>query len=275
MIRKCVAALLLSLMFTLPLQAAEEPIPLKSDQDKMSYVLGLQIGNSLMRQGIDPNFDILFQAIKEAQAGKPPRLSPEERQAVAQKLQAELTRKQAAKSLGENAWKVQLNKPEMMTFDSTKEYYWILETNKGLIKIKLMPEVAPMHVTSTIFLTRKGFYDNLTFHRVIPGFMAQGGCPFGTGVGGPGYEYDGEFSPEVTHNQPFMVSMANAGPGTDGSQFFITFVPTPSLDGKHTIFGSVVEGTEVVKLLEASGSSNGKPKEPLVIQKAMIEEMAK
>ena len=135
-----------------------------------------------------------------------------------------------------------------------------------------MPDIAPMHVTSTIFLTRKGFYDGLSFHRVIPGFMAQGGCPLGTGTGGPGYQYEGEFTVGVKHDKPYMLSMANAGPGTDGSQFFITFEATPNLNGKHTIFGRVVEGKNVVRKLEAAGSSSGKPKEPLIIKKATIEE---
>jgi cyclophilin family peptidyl-prolyl cis-trans isomerase len=275
MIRKCFTTVLLSLVFILPLQASEKPIPLTTDQDKLSYVFGRQIGSSLIRQGIDPNFEVLLQAIKEAYNNETSRLSDQEQQSVVQQFNANARQKQAIAALGENAWKVQLKKPEMMTFDSTMDYYWILDTNKGKIKIKLMPDVAPMHVTSTIYLTRKGFYDGLTFHRVIPGFMAQGGCPLGTGTGGPGYEYDGEFKPDISHDQPFLVSMANAGPGTDGSQFFITFVPYPSLDGKHTIFGSVVEGKEVVRMLETAGSSNGKPKEPLVIQKATIEEMAK
>ena len=274
MARKLIAALLLSFLFILPLQAAETPMALTTDQDKASYVFGRQIGTSLMRQGIDPNFDVLIQAIKETYENKPARFSDQEQQQILFQLQAEQKRKQAIASLGESAWKVQLKKPKKMTFDSAKDYYWVLSTNKGTIKIRLMPEIAPMHVTSTIFLTRKGFYDGLTFHRVIPGFMAQGGCPFGTGIGDPGYQYDGEFSTEVTHDSPFLVSMANAGPGTDGSQFFITFKPTPNLDGKHTIFGSVVDGKEVVEKLEAAGSPSGKPKESLIIQKATIEEEA-
>ncbi len=272
MIRKCFAAILLSFMCGLPLQAADKPMALTTDQDKASYVFGRQMGASLLNQGLDPNFDVLIQAIKEVYEKKPARFSAQEQQRILFQLQAEQKRKQAMTSLGENAWKVQLEKPEMMTFDNTKAYYWVLNTNKGTIKIRLMPEVAPMHVTSTIFLTRKGFYDGLTFHRVIPGFMAQGGCPFGTGIGDPGYEYDGEFNPEVTHDKPFLVSMANAGPGTDGSQFFITFVPYPSLDGKHTIFGSVEGGKDVVAQIEAAGSPSGRPKVQLIIQKAVIEE---
>jgi cyclophilin family peptidyl-prolyl cis-trans isomerase len=129
-----------------------------------------------------------------------------------------------------------------------------------------------MHVSSTIYLSRLGFYDGITFHRVIPGFMAQGGDPLGNGRGGPGYKYAGEFDKRVKHDRPGLLSMANAGPGTDGSQFFLTFVPTPHLNGKHTIFGEVVEGMETVKEIERRrlpGSSTGQ--EPLVINHARIE----
>lgn len=168
-------------------------------------------------------------------------------------------------------WRTQLPKPEAVTFTAGKNYFWKIETNKGPISIKLMPDVAPMHVTSTIYLTRLGFYDGLKFHRVITGFMAQGGCPLGTGTGSPGYKYAGEFSPKVKHDRPGLLSMANAGPGTDGSQFFITFVPTPHLDGKHTIFGEVVEGMETVKKLETAGSRGGATSEPLSIVTATIE----
>jgi len=143
-------------------------------------------------------------------------------------------------------------------------------TNKGKMKIKLMPDVAPMHVSSTIYLTRLGFYDDTIFHRVIPGFMAQGGDPTGTGRGGPGYKYDGEFDASVKHNKPGILSMANAGPGTDGSQFFLTFVKTPHLNGKHTIFGQVVEGMGTLKELEKFGSRSGKPKEELLLESATI-----
>src|SRR5262245_8631991 len=114
-----------------------------------------------------------------------------------------------------SSWKTKLTKPEKVEFDPAKTYIALMETNKGPIKIQLMPDVAPMHVTSFIYLSRLGFYDGLVFHRVIPGFMAQGGDPLGNGTGGPGYKYDGEFSPKAKHNTGGLLSMANAGPGTD------------------------------------------------------------
>lgn len=166
-------------------------------------------------------------------------------------------------------WRTALPKPPQLAFDD-KSYFWKLETNKGEIKIKLLTKVAPMHVSSTLYLTQLGYYDGLKFHRVIQGFMAQGGCPLGTGTGSPGYEYGGEFDRTVKHDKPGILSMANRGPGTDGSQFFLTFVPTPHLDGKHTIFGEVVSGMNAVQALEAAGSAAGPTKEPLFIQKATI-----
>ena len=167
-------------------------------------------------------------------------------------------------------WKQHLPKPEKVSFDAKKTYYWDLDTNKGPIEVKLKPDVAPMHVTSTIYLTRLGFYDGVIFHRVIPGFMAQGGDPTGTGMGGPGYSYAGEFSPNAKHDKPGILSMANAGPNTDGSQFFLTFVPTDYLNGKHTVFGEVTKGQDTMKALEAAGSQSGKTKEKLEIRKATI-----
>ena len=134
-----------------------------------------------------------------------------------------------------------------------------------------MPEVAPMHVSSTIYLTEVGFYDELIFHRVIPGFMAQGGCPNGDGRGNPGYRFDGEYDKSVVHNRPGLLSMANAGPGTDGSQFFLTFEPTPWLDRKHTIFGEVVSGMDVLKEIEKRGSKRGKTSEKITLEKATVE----
>lgn len=170
----------------------------------------------------------------------------------------------------EARWKTNLPKPPKVEFDAKKSYFWELKTNVGDIKIKLLPDTAPMHVSSTIFLTTLEFYDGVPFHRVITDFMAQGGDPLGRGTGGPGYNYDGEFDPSVKHSKGGLLSMANAGPGTDGSQFFLTFKETPWLDGKHTIFGEVVTGMDTVKALEAKGSPSGKPSAPLLIEKATI-----
>jgi len=168
-------------------------------------------------------------------------------------------------------WKTSLPRPQKATFDPAHKYFARMTTNKGEIRIHLLPDVAPMHVTSFIYLTKLGFYDGLSFHRVIPGFMAQGGCPLGSGTGGPGYEYAGEFSPSVRHDRPGLLSMANRGPNTDGSQFFLTFVPTPWLDGKHTIYGEVVDGMDTLKALEAAGTQGGRTKEPLKLEKVTIE----
>ena len=163
----------------------------------------------------------------------------------------------------QTGWKTRLRKPPKVEFDTDKSYYWNLETSVGSIKIKLLPDVAPMHVSSTIYLVRLGFYDGLTFHRIITQFMAQGGDPQSNGCCGPGYNYRGEFSDKVKHNRPGLLSMANSGPGTDGSQFFLTFVKTPWLDRKHTIFGEVAEGMETVKALEGYGSQSGQPSKML------------
>ncbi len=168
-------------------------------------------------------------------------------------------------------WKTRLPRPPKAEFDPAHDYFWRMTTNKGDVVIKFMPSVAPMHVTSTIYLTNLGFYDGLIFHRIIPGFMAQGGCPEGSGRGGPGYQYAGEFSARVKHDRPGLLSMANAGPNTDGSQFFLTFVPTAHLDGKHTIFGEVVEGMDTLQALEAVGSRTGATSERVLIEKAVIE----
>ena len=163
-----------------------------------------------------------------------------------------------------------LPKPPLCEFPADQDYFWNLSTNVGEIKIRLLPKVAPMHVTSTMYLTQLGFYDGLGFHRVIPAFMAQGGDPRGTGTGGPGYQYAGEFDKSVRHDKPGRLSMANAGPGTDGSQFFITFKATPWLDDKHTIFGEVVEGMETLTVLEKAGSRTGQPSQQLTIRSARI-----
>lgn len=116
-----------------------------------------------------------------------------------------------------------------------------IHTNKGDIRVNLFPDKAPLTVLNFVNLSKKGFYNGLTFHRVIPNFMIQGGCPLGTGTGHPGYRFMDEFSPDLRHNKPGILSMANSGPNTNGSQFFITHVPTPWLDNKHTVFGEVVD----------------------------------
>ena len=166
-----------------------------------------------------------------------------------------------------SGWRTKLSKPSPVAFEPGKSFWIHMETTKGTIVIKLLPDVAPMHVTSFLYLTQLGYFDGLAFHRVIQGFMAQGGCPLGTGTGGPGYQFAGECKPNVKHDRPGLLSMANAGPGTDGSQFFLTFMPTPWLDGKHTIFGEITEGMEALEQIEVAGSKDGRPKEPLQMNK--------
>jgi peptidyl-prolyl cis-trans isomerase B (cyclophilin B) len=126
----------------------------------------------------------------------------------------------------------------------------VIKTPKGNIRLTLFPDKAPLTVLNFVNLAKRGFYGGLTFHRVIPQFMIQGGDPVGNGTGGPGYRFKDEFSPELRHDKPGILSMANAGPGTNGSQFFITHVPTPWLDNKHTIFGEVA-GPEDQKVVNA------------------------
>ena len=115
-----------------------------------------------------------------------------------------------------------------------------IETNKGVIRLRLFADQVPYTVANFVNLAGRGFYDGIKFHRVIPDFMVQGGCPLGTGTGEPGYRFEDEFVAELRHDKPGVLSMANAGPGTNGSQFFITHVPTAWLDGKHAVFGEVV-----------------------------------
>ena len=116
----------------------------------------------------------------------------------------------------------------------------VIKTSKGTININLFADKTPLTVANFVNLAGRGYYDGLNFHRVIPDFMIQGGCPIGTGTGGPGYKFEDEFHPDLKHDKPGILSMANAGPATNGSQFFITHVETPWLDGNHTVFGCVV-----------------------------------
>ena len=130
--------------------------------------------------------------------------------------------------------------------DSMKDIRIIVKTDKGNIEGVLYPSKAPVTVANFLNLAKRGYYNGLKFHRVIPDFMIQGGDPTGTGSGGPGYRFEDECTPELKHDKPGIFSMANAGPGTNGSQFFVTHVPTPWLDGKHTVFGSVTKGQDIV-----------------------------
>ncbi len=139
--------------------------------------------------------------------------------------------------------------PPEMELDANADYYANVATEKGKIRIRLFAEKAPETVNNFVFLARDGYFDGTTFHRVIEGFMAQGGDPTGTGTGGPGYRIPDEFHPDLRHDKPGILSMANAGPNTGGSQFFITHVATPWLDDRHAVFGEVVEGMEVVNAI--------------------------
>lgn len=152
--------------------------------------------------------------------------------------------------------------PPAMTIDVTKQYTAVIVTDKGEIRIRLFAAEVPITVNNFVHLARTGFYDGITFHRVIPGFMAQTGDPTGTGTGGPGYQFADEFHPDLRHDGPGVVSMANSGPNTNGSQFFITYIETLNLDGLnpdgsakdcanrqvscHAVFGKVIEGMDVV-----------------------------
>ncbi len=131
-----------------------------------------------------------------------------------------------------------------------------LDTSKGEIVLSLTADKTPLTVANFVNLAKRGYYDGLTFHRVIPDFMIQGGDPTGTGRGGPGYRFEDEFHATLKHDGPGILSMANAGPGTNGSQFFITHVPTPWLDGKHTVFGRVLEGQDVVDAIAQGDKIN-------------------
>ena len=165
----------------------------------------------------------------------------------------------------------QWNTPPELTIDPDVNYLARMDTEKGEIIIELYAGKAPRTVNNFIFLAQEGFYDGVIFHRVIDHFMVQGGDPTGSGTGGPGYRFEDEFDPSLKHDKPGVLSMANAGPNTNGSQFFITHVPTPWLDGKHSVFGQVVEGMEVVMSIPTRDPI--KPEYPGVkIRKVTIEE---
>jgi cyclophilin family peptidyl-prolyl cis-trans isomerase len=165
----------------------------------------------------------------------------------------------------------QWKSPPVMSIDPARVYEARIRTDKGDIVAQLYGDKTPRTVNNFVFLAREGFYDGVTFHRVISNFMAQGGDPSGTGTGGPGYRFSDEFHPELKHDSPGILSMANAGPDTNGSQFFITHVPTPWLDGKHSVFGKVIAGMEV--LLSIPPRDPGRAQDRgVVIQTIEIEE---
>lgn len=143
----------------------------------------------------------------------------------------------------------QWNVPPEMEIDTKKSYYVLMDTSKGMIELELYPEYAPKTVNNFVFLSRQGFYDGVVFHRVISNFMIQGGDPTGSGRGGPGYKFEDEFTGNPLKHETGVLSMANAGPGTNGSQFFITHSPQPHLNGRHTVFGKVTSGQDVVNAI--------------------------
>lgn len=216
-----------------------------------------------------------------AQAGKPKPKAGKAEKAVAAPKDDALTAKDpvitaldefSKSKVGKKAaeWKSSLPAPPKQAFDGSRDYFWHVETDQGSFTIRLLGQVAPMHVTNTIYLARAGFYDGLTFPRIIPGFMAQGGSPSNTQAGNAGYQFDGEFDAAVKHDSPGILSAANSGPGTDGSQFFVTFVATPHLDGKHTVYGVVTEGLESLKAIEKCGSDSGKPTATVTMTRTWI-----
>ena len=144
----------------------------------------------------------------------------------------------------------QWDTPPALTIDPSQVYRAKLETSKGDIVLELYPEHAPLTVNNFVFLINESFYDGVTFHRVIANFMIQGGDPTGSGMGGPGYRFEDELVDNPLKHGTKVISMANAGPNTNGSQFFITHLPQPHLDGKHTVFGKVVEGEDVVDAID-------------------------
>lgn len=145
------------------------------------------------------------------------------------------------------------------------------KTSKGDFKLELFEDKAPITTGNFIKLAEEGYYNSLIFHRIIDGFMIQGGCPQGLGRGGPGYTIQDEFHPELKHSGPGILSMANAGPNTGGSQFFITLVPTPHLDGRHAVFGQVVEGMDVVSAIgKVATGAQDRPSEDVVIETLTI-----
>ncbi len=189
------------------------------------------------------------------------------------------------RGMGDNASAIPF--PEEETLSRTSGTYAVFETSQGTIVCRLLVKEAPLTVANFVGLAegtkefkdprtgqkvKRPFYDGLAFHRVIPQFMIQGGCPLGTGTGDPGYRFADEFHASLRHDKAGKLSMANSGPNTNGSQFFLTVAPTSWLDNKHTIFGEVIEGLDVaIKISELPRGANDKPKEPVILKSLKIE----
>jgi peptidyl-prolyl cis-trans isomerase A (cyclophilin A) len=170
----------------------------------------------------------------------------------------------------------------------TKTLIATLRTSQGTVRVRLFPDHAPQTVRNFVDLAQGSrewtdpgtgqqvkdrLYDGTIFHRVIPQFMIQGGDPLGNGTGGPGYKFGDEFHPDLSFNRPYLLAMANAGPGTNGSQFFITTVPTPHLNNRHTIFGEVIEGSDVIdRISQVQTGRNDRPAQDVVLESVSIEE---
>ena len=167
---------------------------------------------------------------------------------------------------------MQWKTPPAMEIDPKKKYTARMETDKGTIVIELFADKAPKTVNNFVFLSRQGYYESVIFHRVIADFMVQGGDPTGSGSGGPGYKFGDEFHPSLRHNKRGILSMANAGPGTNGSQFFITHGPTPHLDNRHSVFGQVIEGEDVLMSIPPRDPSNRNAPAVKIVRVEIVEE---
>jgi cyclophilin family peptidyl-prolyl cis-trans isomerase len=169
-------------------------------------------------------------------------------------------------------WQQKLPRFPEVDFAGTETCFVILKTTKGKIKVRLLSGAAPNHVANFMYLVELGFYDGMAFQYIVPGQRALGGCPIGDGRGTPGYTFAGEYESGLGHDRAGLLSMANAGRNTDGCQLFITLGPMPWMDGRHTIFGEVVEGQETLRAIGECGSKHGRPREKVVIEKGRIEE---
>ena len=174
-------------------------------------------------------------------------------------------------SVSSPSGRVMYSSPPQMLLDSSSDYAADFRTNYGNFRVDLLVTQTPITVNNFVFLAQQGFYDGLTFHRVIENFMIQGGDPTGNGTGGPGYAFQDEIVPGVVFDAPGKLAMANAGPGTNGSQFFLTTVPTPHLNGNHTIFGTVTEGQAVVDAISRVNTGpRDNPLQPVIIERIDI-----